>query len=130
MDLPSARHRAVEQLEGVRGAIRTDSIVGMNLAEVIVEARMRSGLSRRELARRSGTSQATIAAYEQGRVSPSIRVLQRIVLAAGFVVDVELKSADEVERGRILEQLLDLAEQYPWKERGALEFPVLAEVIR
>jgi len=102
----------------------------MDFTDVIVEARRRSGLSRRELARRSGTSQATIAAYEQGRVSPSIRVLQRIVLVAGFVADVELKSADELERGRILEQLLDLAEQYPWKERGALEFPILAEIIR
>jgi transcriptional regulator with XRE-family HTH domain len=96
---------------------------------LLIDARVRSGLSRRELARRAGTSQATLSAYEQGRICPSVRVLERILLAAGFVLDAKLVSADELERGRMLEELLDLAEQYPWRERGDLRFPILSKAI-
>ncbi len=46
-------------------------------------ARHDSGLSQRDLARRAGTSQAAVAAYESGRRSPSLATLARIVRAAG-----------------------------------------------
>jgi transcriptional regulator with XRE-family HTH domain len=49
-----------------------------------VEARRRSGLSRRELARRAGTSPATLAAYEAGRITPSVDTLDRLLDAPGF----------------------------------------------
>lgn len=94
--------------------------------QLLLEARRRSGLSRRELARRAGTSQATLFAYEHGRIRPGIDVLERILLAAGFALEARLVSADEVERGRILAELLDLAEQFPWRPRGPLAFPILA----
>ena len=41
----------------------------------------------------------------------------------------EPEPSDDVTRGRMLEQLLDLAEQYPWNKSGPLTFPVLAEAI-
>lgn len=46
-------------------------------------ARHDTGLSQRDLARRAGTSQAAIAAYEAGRRSPTLDTLARIVRAAG-----------------------------------------------
>lgn len=94
--------------------------------QLLVEARRRSGFSRREIARRAGTSQATLAAYESGRVCPSVAVLERILLAAGFAIDAQLMPTDEIETGRVLEELLEIAEQYQWRDRGPLVYPVLA----
>ncbi|MCA1707226.1 MAG: helix-turn-helix domain-containing protein, partial [Actinobacteria bacterium] len=45
-------------------------------------ARKDAGLSQRELAKRAGTSQATIAAYEGGRKQPTLATLARVVRAA------------------------------------------------
>ena len=39
----------------------------------------------------------------------SVAVLDRVVTAAGFTLTVRLAEDDEIERGRILEDLLDLA---------------------
>lgn len=55
---------------------------------LIREAREAAGLSQRELARRGGTSQPTISAYEQGRKVPSADTLLRLVEATGHVVAV------------------------------------------
>ena len=56
----------------------------MDGARIILDARHASGLSQRELAERAGTSQATLSTYERGLKSPSLRVTERIVEAAGF----------------------------------------------
>lgn len=56
--------------------------------------RLETGLSQRELARQAGTSQATIAAYEAGRKSPTMDTLLRIVRAAGRDLRIELVPAD------------------------------------
>jgi len=58
-------------------------------------ARHDSGLSQRELARRAGTSQATLSAYEAGRKSPSLDTLARIVRAAGQDLRVRLERLDD-----------------------------------
>jgi len=88
-------------------------------------------MSRRELARRAGTSSATLAAYEAGRVVPSVAVLDRIVRAAGLTSELRLHAApfDELERAQELEALLDLADAFEWADRGPLRFPVLAEAV-
>jgi transcriptional regulator with XRE-family HTH domain len=62
----------------------------VNAAATLSRARARSGLSRRELARRAGTSPSTLAAYEAGRKAPSVATLDRIVRAAGFELGVEM----------------------------------------
>lgn len=50
-----------------------------------VEAlRRRANLTQDELARRAGTSQPTIAAYESGVKSPTVRTLSRLAAAAGL----------------------------------------------
>ncbi len=58
-------------------------------------ARLRSGLSQRELSRRAGTSQPTIAAYEAGRKSPTLETLARVVRAAGLDLRIRLEEADD-----------------------------------
>lgn len=57
-------------------------------------ARLRSGLSQRELATRAGTSQPTLAAYETGRKAPSLKTLMRILKAAGFELRMRLEPTD------------------------------------
>ncbi|MDQ3659574.1 MAG: helix-turn-helix domain-containing protein [Actinomycetota bacterium] len=58
-------------------------------------ARLEGGLSQRELARRAGTSQATMSAYETGRKSPSLETLSRIVRAAGQDLRIRLERLDD-----------------------------------
>lgn len=58
-------------------------------------ARHDGGLSQRELARRAGTSQATLSAYESGRKSPSLDTLARIVRAAGQDLRIQVVPYDD-----------------------------------
>lgn len=54
---------------------------------IIARARRGSGLSQRDLARRSGTSQPTLSTYERGGKSPTLTVLERIVHTSGYDLD-------------------------------------------
>jgi transcriptional regulator with XRE-family HTH domain len=58
-------------------------------------ARRDTGLSQRELARRAGTSQATLSAYEAGRKAPSLDTLARIIRAAGLDLRIQLERYDD-----------------------------------
>jgi DNA-binding XRE family transcriptional regulator len=53
-------------------------------------ARRVTGLSQAELARRGGTSQATVSAYERGLKSPSLTVTARLLAVLGW--ELELRS--------------------------------------
>jgi transcriptional regulator with XRE-family HTH domain len=53
-------------------------------AGIIRDARTRAGLSQRELARRAGTSQAVVSAYENAQREPGYSNLEKLVAAAGF----------------------------------------------
>lgn len=55
----------------------------MNVGRLIAEARARAGLTQAALARGASTSQAAIARYESGSVSPSVVTLERVLRAAG-----------------------------------------------
>lgn len=57
-------------------------------------ARRRAGLTQVELARRAGTSQAAVSAYESGRRSPSVDTLCRILAAAGSELRMRLAEPD------------------------------------
>lgn len=54
---------------------------------IIARARRGSGLSQRDLARRSGTSQPTLSTYERGGKSPTLAVVERIVRTSGYDLD-------------------------------------------
>lgn len=72
----------------------------MGEAKIILDARRGSGLSQRELATRAGTSQATLSAYERGVKSPSLRVTQRILEAAGYQLGLVTHVRFELRTGR------------------------------
>jgi transcriptional regulator with XRE-family HTH domain len=57
---------------------------------ILREARLRAGLTQRELARRAGTSQSVVARIEQGRSDPGTATLARLLAAAGFELRAEL----------------------------------------
>jgi transcriptional regulator with XRE-family HTH domain len=57
---------------------------------LIREARIRSGLTQRELASRAGTTQSVVARLESGVGSPRVETVERLLEAAGFRARVEL----------------------------------------
>lgn len=63
-------------------------------AAIIRTARLRAGLSGRELARRAGTSHATLSRYEHGTVQPSFATVERIVRACALELRVHLDEPD------------------------------------
>jgi transcriptional regulator with XRE-family HTH domain len=65
-------------------------------ATLIHEARLRAGLSQRELARRALTSQAVISAYENGRRDPTFDHLREILAATGHTLSARLRPAAAV----------------------------------
>jgi len=103
----------------------------MEIGDVIREARLKAGLNQTELAHRSATSQEAISAYERGRKDPATSTVSRILAAAGWtLVEAPLGRAvwtptpAELERrGRVLAQVIDLAERLPSKKRGHLRYP-------
>jgi transcriptional regulator with XRE-family HTH domain len=97
----------------------------MNAGELVREARVRAGLSLRELAKRAGTSHATLRRYETGEVSPSAATLERIVRAAGFDLNARLvTSADGPLREREIRDVLVLAAMFPARHSDTLAYPV------
>lgn len=58
--------------------------------DLIRDARRRSALTQAELARRAGTRQSAVSAYETGKREPSISTLQRLLAAAGFDLQLQI----------------------------------------
>lgn len=54
---------------------------------LIARARRHGRLSQQELARRAGTSQPTLSAYERGLTSPTLAVAERIIRSSGHELD-------------------------------------------
>jgi transcriptional regulator with XRE-family HTH domain len=99
----------------------------VTVAATLRSARARAGLSLRELAVRAGTSHSTLAAYEQGRKSPSVATFLRIIDACGFATEFELtrrvRERDGLARGRELEDVLDLAARFPARHARTMRYP-------
>ena len=70
---------------------------------LILAARLKSGLTQRELADRLGVSQPTVAAYESGRRQPTVPTLMRWLAAAGF--DLRMTLAPHDDHDEVLESL-------------------------
>ncbi len=98
----------------------------MDAPSILRRARHRSGLSLRRLAARAGTSHSALAAYEAGRVTPTVETFERILNAAGFTIAVSVtpRVADHPDRGRELVEVLELAEEFPARHRRTIEYPV------
>lgn len=93
----------------------------MTTAALLRDARRRSGLTIRQLARRARTSHSAIAAYESGAKSPNSATLRRLVRACGFEIEPRLRPIapfeNRVQRGRELVEVLDLAGEFPNEHR-------------
>lgn len=63
--------------------------------DLIRVAREETGISQRELAKRAGTSQAAISAYEAGKKSPTLETLARIIRATGMDLAIRLEPASD-----------------------------------
>lgn len=61
-------------------------------------ARVRAGLSQRELAERAGVSQSEIARIESGKREPSIPTLQKILAGADMELRFRLEKRDDHDR--------------------------------
>jgi transcriptional regulator with XRE-family HTH domain len=116
---------------GIDDPICNPYAVVVESAEVLRTARRRRGLSQAELARRAGTSQPVISAYERGRRDPSTETLRRLLAAAGERLQLTLAPVppdlpppgDAAEHGRRLVDVLLLADAVPHRARGGLAMP-------
>lgn len=88
-----------------------------------------SGLSQAELARRAGISRSVLNAYVKGHREPGADALLRIVSAAGGKLELgeHQPPVDPVRAGRILTQVLGLAEALPYRPRAQMRYPPLAD---
>ncbi len=92
-------------------------------AKLIREIRAERGLSQAELARATGLTRSVVNAYEHGRRQPGVDALARIAESTGMRLQVTPEPVDPIRAGRILEQVLDLASELPFRKPGKLEYP-------
>jgi len=73
----------------------------MRTPHIVRYARRRAGLTQRELAARTGVTQASIARIESGSVSPRADTVERILAACGFILEVAERGGLGVDRSLI-----------------------------
>ena len=61
-----------------------------SFARVLIQARIKSGLTQKEVAERMGTTQSVIARMESGKPLPSLRSIQRYAQATGTKIRISL----------------------------------------
>jgi hypothetical protein len=97
----------------------------MEPSTIIQAVRRRQGLTQAELARRAGTSQPVVSAYEHGRRDPSYATLRKLVEAGGERLQLAAVAAtsdlpppaDVGEHARRLLDVLTLADAIPVRPR-------------
>jgi transcriptional regulator with XRE-family HTH domain len=101
-------------------------MTSVSLAKEIQE---RSGLSQAELARRAGLPRSVVNAYLKGSREPGVDALARLAAAGGFELRLGRRKppVDAERAGKILVQVLELAEALPFQPRSMLGYPRLAD---
>ena len=59
------------------------------IIQAFIDARHNSGLTQKELSKRTGIAQGDISKLERGNANPSIRTLQRLAAGLGMTLHVE-----------------------------------------
>jgi transcriptional regulator with XRE-family HTH domain len=90
---------------------------------------MQSGLTQAELARRAGLPRSVVNAYVQGTREPGVEALSRLAAAGGLELKLDRRKppVDAERAGRILVQVLELAEALPFRPRTDLDYPRLSD---
>lgn len=98
----------------------------MDVGQLLRQLRQRSALSLRHLGAAAHTSHSALAAYESGRVDPTVRTVQRVAAAAGFELEVAAvrRVAEGAARERELLDVLALAAEFPARHHPTLRAPV------
>lgn len=98
-------------------------------AGLIKEIQERSGLSQAELARRAGLPRSVVNVYLSGKREPGADVLARLASAAGLELGLTPRKppVNPERAGKILVQVLELAEALPFRARPELDYPKLAD---
>lgn len=73
--------------------------------ELLRDARTRAGLTQRELARRTGVAQPTIARIEAGVADPRVGTLERLLAACGRSLQATVRPGTGVDRSQLRELL-------------------------
>lgn len=96
--------------------------VTSSAADLLRMARVRAGLSQRELARKAGTAQSVIARIELGETNPSFATLSALLAAAGFDLAADLLPRPRVERSQLddVPRILALTPAERIREVGAV----------
>lgn len=100
-----------------------------NTAALIEEIQQKSGLSQAELARRAGLPRSVVNVYLRGKREPGADVLVRLATAGGLELGLSPRKppVDPERAGKILVQVLELAEALPFRARPDLDYPKLAD---
>jgi transcriptional regulator with XRE-family HTH domain len=98
-------------------------------ASLTAQIRTRSGLSQAELGRRAGLPRSVVNAYLKGSREPGADALARLAAAGGFELRLGRRQppVDAERAGRILVQVLELAEALPFRPRPELPYPRLLD---
>ena len=66
-----------------------------SIMQAIIDARKESGMTQKELAEKTGITQADISRLEKGNANPSLRTLQRLAAGMNMRVKLEFVKASE-----------------------------------
>lgn len=105
----------------------------MKAADILKEARLRSGLTQRELADRLGRPQPTVSRWESGAQEPGFAAVVDAVRRCGLELDVSVAAGDDsylslIHQQRHRSRTDRLAHASSRATRGALETLVRADV--
>jgi transcriptional regulator with XRE-family HTH domain len=89
--LPDYAALLAAELGAAAQAATEPAVSPLGVGEVVLSARELTGISQRLLAARAETTQASITAIESGKRLPTVRMLMRLVRAAGLELVVGLR---------------------------------------
>ncbi len=59
-----------------------------SLIRAIIDARLKKGITQKEIAKRMGTKQSSIARFESGKYNPTLAFVQKLANAVGTKIKV------------------------------------------
>ncbi len=89
MDWQTHKQKLLKNPE-FRNALK-DSELELQIAKSIIEARLKSGLTQKDLAKKLKTRQSVISRVETAKTTPSLSFLKRLAVALGTSLSVNFK---------------------------------------